>query len=164
MSNTAPVRGKNAIDEIAFVMSFDKDLDDNNLENLEDMRDDLSDDLPDFKILSVIQVPLDPQNISSPVSKRSGILFSKKSEVDQNRFEWSLRAERKRVVVACSEYTKWKEIKEKAVDLLSAASKKCSLEDNPIIEIVYQCVDKFIFEGELNEYRVSEVFNVGATS
>ena len=162
MSKTTPIRDENAIDEIAFVILFDKELDGNILAKLEDMRDELSADLPDFNVLSAIQVPVDPQNISSPVSKPSGILFSKKSEVDENRFEWSLRAERNRVVVACSEYTKWKEIKEKALVLLSTASEKCSLETNPIVEIVYQCVDKFIFEGELEEYQVGEVFNIDA--
>lgn len=162
MSKTTPVREKNAIDQIAFVILFEKELDNKTLAKLMSLEDELSSDLPHFEVPNTVQLFVDPQNMRMPLSKPGGVICSKKSAVDPNRLEWSVNAEVNNIVVTCSEYTNWKEIKKKALNFLFTTSKKFNLKDNPIIEIVYECVDKFIFDGSQNEYRVDEVFNLHA--
>ena len=162
MSKIRPIREKNAIDKIAFVILFEKELDNKTLAKLMALEDELSADLPYFEVPNSVQIFVDPQSMRMPVSKPSGVLCAKKSEDDPDRLEWSVRAEVNQIVVTCSEYTSWKEIKEKVLFFLSTVLKKYRLKENPIIEIVYECVDKFISDGDLNLYRVDEVFNVGA--
>lgn len=146
MLNTKPIRADNAIDEIAFVLQFKSFFSGEEvLKNLIDLQSELKEDLPDYNITSGFMFQFGAQqgqNIQP--DKQIGIVCFKRSKNEPNRHEWALRVEANRIAVTCSEYTKWEEISTKAKGYLRAALNKVSLKDNPIVEIVYQCVDKFI--------------------
>jgi len=160
MSKTTPIRGKNAIDEIAFVILFEKELDDKTLLKLAALEEELSADLPNFEAFNVVQMVLDPKNLRTPVSKPGGVVCSKKVDAESLRMEWSVRVEANNIIVACSEYTNWEEVWTKAKGFLFAALDKFNIQENPIIEIVLQCVDKFTFDEDIREYQIGEVFHL----
>ena len=159
MSKTTPIRGRNAIDEIAFVILFEKELDDKTLLKLKALETELASDLPSFGVSNVVQVVLDAQNLRMPVFKLGGVVCFKKVDAESPRMEWFVRVEANSIVVACSEYTSWDEVWNKAKGFLFAVLEKFTIEENPIVEIVLQCVDKFIFSEDISEYRISEVFD-----
>ena len=74
--------------------------------------------------------------------------------------EWSVKIEANNIIVACSEYTNWEDIWRKAKGFLFTALKKFNIEENPVIEIVLQCVDKFTFDEDLDKFQISEIFNL----
>ncbi len=160
MSATTPIREKNAIDEIAFVILFEKELDNKTLTKLLDLKDELSSELPHFQVQNAVQIMVDPQNTRMHDPKPAGVFCAKRSEQDAKRMEWSLRVEVNRIIVTCSEYTNWQEVKTRALVFLAAALDKFDLNENLVVEIVLQCVDKFVYNGAPDQYRVSEVFNI----
>lgn len=159
MSKTTPIRTSNAIDEIAFVILFEKELDDTTFSRLTELEAELCSDLPDYKVSNVVQMVFDPEAPRMPVSKQGGVVCSKKVNTEQSRLEWSVRVEANNIIVTCSEYTNWNEVWDKAKGFLLAAVNKFNLEENPVVEIVLQCVDKFIFDEDMSEYKTGEVFN-----
>lgn len=162
MSNTTPIRGKNAIDQIAFVIVFKKPLVDRDLLELLGLRDDLSQELPDFKKIDVVQMAMDPSNPRLPVSKLGGMSYGKKSIKNESRFEWSLRIENNNIIVACSEYTKWLDVWVKAKEYLNLALEKCDVSGNPVVELVFQCMDKFINSEHPDNYTIEDVFDINS--
>lgn len=164
MSETTPIRKTNAIDEIAFVVQFEKDIDDKTLAQLMALKDELSSDLPYNEVINVFHTVFSAQGTGSSTSKPGGVVCAKKFEGEPSRFAWSVKIVSKNIVVTCSEYTNWKEVKEKALGFLAIVLKKLDLEENPVAEIVFQCVDKFIYTGTPEQYQMSNVFNVESAS
>ena len=79
MSEISPIRGRNAIDEIAFVILFEKELDDETLSKLAALKEEFASDLPDFEVFNVVNMVFDPQRPRMPVSKPGGVVYSKKN-------------------------------------------------------------------------------------
>ena len=88
-----------------------------------------------------------------------GVLCSKSSESREGRLEWSLRVEANKIVVACSEFDTWETVWPVAKKYLYSAIKKFNLLENPVREVIFNCVDKFTYAGELDNYQVTDVFN-----
>ncbi len=154
MSTFEPFRKSNAIDEIAFVLQFRSFISSNEfVKNLIVSDLGLKKELPDYDIISSFTIQVGEQQAQSTPSNQPtpgnhiGIIFFKKSENDPKRFEWSLKVENNRIVVTCSEYTDWAEVSTKAKTYFREVLAKFSFEDNPIVEITYQCLDKFICRG-----------------
>ena len=160
MSKTIPIRGKNAISEIAFVVLFEKELDDKTLLKLTALEDELSSDLPEFEVTTIVKMLVGPQSPQMPVSKPGGVVCSKKADADPSRLEWSVRVEANNIIVACSEYTNWKDVWEKSKGFLFSALDKFDLKENPAIELVFQCTDKFTFDEDISKYQIGEVFDL----
>lgn len=146
MSSTCPIRESNAIDEIAFVLRFKKLFSGEEfIKDLIDLHLELKSTLPSYDITSGVTFHVSPQlNENIRPDKQLGIVCFKQSEHDSNRHEWALKVEADRIIVTCSEYTSWEEVSCKAAQYLSAAVAKVSLQNNPIVEVVYQCVDKIV--------------------
>lgn len=159
MSLPNPIRNTNAIDQVAFVIKFKKDLDDVTLLRLLGLKNELKSDFPVFDIINVMQMVLDDKAPRLPVSKQGGVALVKRSDEDEGRAAWSIRIEANNIVVACSEFTTWSEVWGKAESYLTSAVNKFDLEENPIIELVFQCIDKFIGSDDLNKIKVEDVFS-----
>jgi len=163
MSNTInPVRETNAIDEIAFVILFEKEIGGQNFDCFDSLKDELKDDLPIVSPINIMQVSIDQQGVKVPLAKLGGVVYSKKSSIDESRLEWSLRIETKSIVVGCTDFTKSEEIRLKIIRFLKAAVDKMDLNENPIIEVAYQCVDKFSGNDAGANYCVNDVFNTNS--
>ena len=159
MGNTLPIREKNAIDEIAFVVLFEKDLNDEALSGLKELATGLSAELPILEATNLVQVQVNPNNLSQPMTRENGFICSKKSSINSERMEWSFRVDSNRLIVACSEYTRWDDVSMKAKKILLSAVKKCDLAINPVVEVVCQCTDKFVLNESFGKYTIDEVFN-----
>ncbi|MDO6422883.1 hypothetical protein [Saccharophagus degradans] len=162
MTNTKPVRTDNAIDEIAFVLQFKSFFSgDQFVKDLIDLHIELKEGLPKYDITNGVMFQVGAQqgqNIQP--DKQIGIVCFKRSETDPNRHEWALRVEANRIAVTCSEYKSWNEVSTKAKSYLRAALGKVNLKDNPIVEVVYQCVDKFTCEHQ--NITFDELFDGGS--
>lgn len=158
MANTKPIRGRNAIDEIAFVILFQNSFDDQSIIKLIGLREKLSPRLPECDLVKMMEVKVEGDNLGFPTSKVGGVVYSKKID-GGTRLEWSLRASANQLVVTCSEYTNWREVLQKAKSFLCQAVERLDLDVNPIVGIVFQCVDKFRCQDAPAEYSISEVFD-----
>lgn len=150
MPETVPVRENNAIDEIAFVLQFKEFFSGKELvKELINLHTELEESLPSYDITNsfMFQVGAQPIENVRP-DKQIGVVCYKLSDKDPNRHEWALRVDANKIIVTCSEYTNWDEVSKRAVRYLRAALFKVNLEDNPVVEIGYQCVDKFICPDE----------------
>lgn len=159
--NTKPIRENNAIDEIAFIVILSKDIDKESLARLRSAHSAVSDELPHIEDLTSIRLAFGNKTPKDIRPEVSGVQFSKPSS-QRERLEWSLRAEGKSIVVGCSEYTNWQEIWGKAKSYLSLALQTIDLNNNPLSEIVYQCVDKFHTDQDKGEYEIGSVFDTNS--
>lgn len=162
MSSSKPLKSKNAIDEIAFIVLFEKELDDKTLFSLLELQNEFASTLPSFDIVKVVKMHVDHQNPQMPVTKPGGILCSKPSEFQKDRVEWSVRVESNKILVACSEFDSWERIWPIAKEYLFTTVRKFNLLKNPVKEVVFNCVDKFIYQGDPEGYQVSDVFNLAS--
>ncbi|MDC0003703.1 TIGR04255 family protein [Porticoccaceae bacterium] len=160
MSTARPLKAKNAIDEIAFVVVFERELDDKTLISLFALRDELGESLPDFEIVNQVKFVVDNQNPQMPISKSGGVLLSKKNAADLSRFEWSLRVETNKITVGCSEFTDWDIVWATAKQYLFAAMSKFDTNINPVVEVMLRVVDKFIDDADLKAYQIGNIFDV----
>lgn len=156
--STRPIRESNAIDQIAFVILFEKAFDDQAIIKLIGLKQKLEPLLPACELVTRMEVKVEGINPGLPTSKIGGVVYSKKT-ADDARLEWSLRANANELVVTCSEYTNWSDVSTKAQELLFFAIDEFDLEENPITEIVYQCVDKFQRDEAPDDYSIGEVFD-----
>ena len=158
---TKPARDNNAIDEIAFIVHLTKDIESDVLQNFEAM-EQFSEDLPIKERINSMRLAFEGNTASqsSMSQKFSGVKFSKKSENSENRYAFSLRVENNKIIVACSEYSSWSEVWPKSLSLISTVLKNIDIENNPVQEIVYQCLDRFVSAVGEGEYDIGSVFNV----
>lgn len=159
MSLTKPLNPNNAIDEIGFIIFFEKELDDPTLFSLFELEATFSDSLPQYNVVKIVKMHVDHEKPQMPTAKPGGILCSKPSESREGRLEWSVRVEANKIVVACSEFDTWETVWPTAKRYLFSAVKKFNLLENPVREVVFNCVDKFIFEGDLDSYKITDVFD-----
>lgn len=160
MSDYAPLKSNNAIDEMAFVLVFRDELDNTTLASLFNLKEELGDSLPDFEVVNSFKLVIDNQSPQMPVAKQGGVALSKKSLNTVGRLEWSLRIETNKITIGCSEFTNWKDIWPQAKHFLFCGLSKFDTTSNPVIEVIYKCVDKFIFGGESGNYELQELFDV----
>lgn len=159
MSNSKPIKSKNAIDEIAFMVFFKNEFDDVALDKLFSLREELSGALPDSKVIDSVRLVVDKQSPQLPVTKPGGFVCGKYSATQKDRFEWSLRVDGNRVVVACSEFDDWDIIWPQARNyLFSVVDKFEEISKNPIVEVVFQCTDKFVTQ-DSETYSARDIFN-----
>lgn len=159
MNITKPLNPNNAIDEIGFIIFFEKELDDPTLFSLFELEGDFADTLPQFSLVKIVKMHVDHDKPQMPTTKPGGILCSKPSESREGRFEWSVRVEANKIVVACSEFDTWETVWPIAKRYLFSTVKKFNLLENPVREVVFNCVDKFTYDGDLDSYQVTDVFN-----
>ena len=156
---TNPARANNAIDEIAFIVLLSRDIDEETLRIIEGIHQNFVAHLPKVERINGMKVAFG-NNAPSVVSQEvSGIHFFKNSDNSDKRLELSLRIEGKNIIVACSEYTSWNHVWPKALNIISDVLNTINLQNNPVSEIVYQCLDKFRTKLETNKYEVDAVFD-----
>lgn len=159
MPRAVPVRSQNAIDEISFTVRLRDSLDDKTLVRLMGLETELEEDFETFNILKAIELRPPSEAPSMPIERQAGVFASKASSTLEGRLQWSLRAESNIVTCACSEYTSWPEVSEKAIRYLSSALDKYDIGTNPVVEFVFECADKFTLEGSEEDYSISLAFN-----
>lgn len=163
MKEISPIRGSNAIDEVAFAVHFKNEFSEDVASQMKGLESELSEALPNFEVLNILKMHLDNSHKpTAPVTRPSGVMLSKKSQNEEasGRLEWMLRVEENRIVAACSEYTSWNEVWGRAREFLLASIGKVNLDANPIVEIVFQCVDRFFYDGSPDEFKLDQAFNL----
>jgi uncharacterized protein (TIGR04255 family) len=158
-----PLAGRNAIEAMAFVVSFAREFDAEQIECLYDLETVLQSELPRFTriettILSIEQ-SMPPRGQAMPVTSQqarpAGVALQRFST--QGKADWSLRVEGNRVVATCRDYTRWHEVAPVARRFVSLALERLRSETNGVTNIALQTVDRFTYEN-FDDYSVHEVF------
>lgn len=159
MPTARPVKPDHSISEVAFVLHFSQPLSEKQLQSLTQLEDVLKDELPKMdlqqgtgiKISSNGQIESQPSRLLSLAFKR----FNNEGEL-----EWTLRAEGNFIAVNCMNYSGgWKNIWPKVRRYLEFAAPKLISTESPLESLALQYIDRFIFEGQIEWYKTSTIFN-----
>jgi len=78
----------------------------------------------------------------------------------KGEFDWALRAEGNFIAINCLDYSGgWKEIWPKVQNFLNLTVNKLISTENPLESIALQYIDRFIYEGQIEWYKTSTIFN-----
>lgn len=162
-ASSRPLAGRNAIEAMAFVVSFAREFDPDQVESLYDLEAVLKDELPRFTriettVLSIEQsMPTRGQAmpVTSQQAKPAGVILQRFSA--QGKADWSLRVEGSRVVATCRDYTRWHEVAPIARRYVSLALARLRSDTNGVTNLALQTVDRFTYEN-VDDYSVHEIF------
>lgn len=159
MPTARPSNPDHSINEVAFVLNFSQPLSENNLLSLKQLEDQLKDTLPKMDLQEGAGIQIMPDGKMVPQkSKLLSLAFRHFNNKDE--FDLALRAEGNLIAVNCLDYEDgWKQIWPKVHDFLKAAASKLISTENPIDSLALQYIDRFIYEGQIESYKTSTIFD-----
>jgi len=160
MPTVRPAKPDHSINEVAFVLNFSQPLSENNLSSLKQLEDQLKDALPKMDLHEGAGIQIMPDGQMVPqASKLLSIAFRHFN--NKGDFDWALRAEGNLIAVNCLDYKDgWKQIWPKVHEFLKTAAHKLISTENPIESLALQYIDRFIYEGQIEWYKTSTIFDV----
>lgn len=159
MVNTRPINASHSISEVVFVLQFAQDLSDSTISQLTALEEKLKPELPKMEVMKAIGFEIKDDQViapSGPQEKLAGVRFSKYSEAAE--LLWTIRAERNFISVNCLDYERWMPVWERAYSYLAIVAPKLISPENPLTSIALQYVDKFVYEGEKDDYSYTDLF------
>lgn len=157
-----PVKPDHSINEVVFVLTFSQQLSEKNLQSLVQLKEAFKNELPKMESQQGIGFSFSPNgNIEPQPSRLSSVAFKQFNQ--RGEFDWALRAEGNILAVNCLDYSGgWKNIWPKAHNYLKIAAQKIINPDNAIESLTLQYIDRFIYEGQIDWYKTSIIFNDGS--
>jgi len=140
MSNTYPIYRSHAIKELIFALQFREAFDKDSLEKLI-QSERLKSELPNVEKIN-------------ETSSLAGVEF--RHFKDDEKIDWMLRVHGNFISVNCLDYEGWKKVWSHARQYLEWVVKS---QQNSLEEIMLQYVDLFVYEGQLSEYSLTELFD-----
>ena len=154
-----PISGQHAIQEVVFIVHFDRPLGGEELDRIFELREVLANDLPKAERAPFFQFAIGSNGpggqvmptpfAAAPVSIQS---FKRDGSLD-----WRLHAAADFIAVNCLSYSRWELVYVQARKYLSAAVATLTEAEINIKSIVLQYIDAFRFEGSLDEYSVFDL-------
>ena len=154
-----PIGDRHAILEVVFQLVFLRDFNADELKRLVAAHAEWKSDLPKIERMQVIQFAVGPENSPPPLQQEPAAPVSFKSFKRDGGVDWQLGAQGNWLAVNCLAYSRWAAVSKQAIGLLVKALRHIASPDNPITSISLQYIDKFNWEGDLNDYRVDELIN-----
>ncbi|MDO9013300.1 MAG: TIGR04255 family protein [Polynucleobacter sp.] len=161
MTKSVPINIKNSIEAVSFAVNFSRPFDQAEQESIQGIENLLKEDFPIFNKLEGIgfQVTANQvQQLPQDVAQLKGILLQKLDD-QVGKVTWQLRVSEGSIQVTCSQYDHWKNVWPKALGYITSALKFLNVETLTIASIGCQIVDKFVYEDEVGDYKLSEIFN-----
>lgn len=157
-----PLAGSNAIEAVAFVLTFAREFTQAEIEFLLSLQEKHKAELPSFLKIQGLTVNLADSTEKKPTvmhqtQKFTGVLLQHFQETGKP--DWALRVSNNIIVVNCWLYTRWDEVWPKAKKLLLSASQVVDSDSNGITSMTMQTVDKFEYDGIPSSYSITDVFN-----
>jgi len=151
---STPVHKQNAIELMAFVITFEQPFSPLACENFLGLQESFSEEFPTFNRTMNVEIKVTDEKPIEQSEHLNGIVMQKTRENGQP--EWQLRAQGNSIIATCFHYDRWNIESKKAVNhLLKMVS---SVEqDNPVALIALQTVDRFMDNAEA--YHISGVLN-----
>jgi uncharacterized protein (TIGR04255 family) len=157
MSLARPISTANAIEAAAFVLMFDREFEDQEVEALLSLEQSLKDVLPNFLRLNSVTLNVTDNAPTEQMQKMSGVLmqnFQKNGKQD-----WILRTSENRIIVNCLAYDSWVNVWPRVRRMLLQAAQCVDSETNWVVSAALQVTDKFVYDEKPSHYSISDVFN-----
>ncbi|MDP3878424.1 MAG: TIGR04255 family protein [Methylobacter sp.] len=146
---------KNAIESNTFVLVFERPFNKQELQSLLRLENALKNDLPSFNEINSINVRLEGGQVT-PSQEMIGVLLQCFKADGKPSIE--LKIEGNIIEIMCFSYDRWINVWGKAKQFLLEAIKSID-NDNKLIICVLKVVDKFLYDGDSKDYKVSDIFN-----
>ena len=157
LSNAKPVAESNSIEAAAFVIQFEREFSELEIEALFALEQRLKDELPSFQKMTALSVNISDEQLAPITRPRLGGVVLQHFQ-ENGKPDWVLRAGHNQITVNCLKYTRWNEISATSIRFLSAAAKSVDSETNRITAVATQFIDKFIYESIPINYDIQDVF------
>lgn len=155
-----PISGQHAIQEVVFIVHFDRPLAGEELDRIFELRDELANDLPKAERSPYFQFAIGtngPSGSVMPSASFAAAPVSIQSFKRDGSLDWRLHAAADFVAVNCLSYSRWELVYVQAKKYLSAAMGSLIESEINIKSIVLQYIDSFKFEGDLKKYSVFDL-------
>ncbi len=152
----SPIRKENAIESNTFVLVFARPFNKQELQSLLRLENALKDQLPSFNEINSINVRLEGGQVT-PSQEMTGVLLQCFKTDGKPSIE--LKIESNIIEIICFSYDRWRSVWGKAKQFLLEAIKAVDSNDNKLIICVLKVVDKFLYDGDSKDYKVSDIFN-----
>lgn len=155
----SPINKENAIDSNAFVLVFERPFSKQEFQHLLRLENELKKDLPSFKQITGVGFKFENGQVIPMASSQeiTSILLQRFEPNGKPSIE--LKIEGNIIEVSCFSYDRWDFIWEKAKSFLLEVIKSVDNNDNKLIVCLLKVVDKFVYEGAIENYKVLDVFS-----
>ncbi len=148
-----PVAGSNAIDAALFILVLDSPLTKPEMVMLkETIQEAFPQDFPSCQDINVTFISIGAQKPSPPIP---GFIYRDYSR--SGKIAWEVKAENNAITIRCGDYSRWKEVANKARSIIDVLLGK--IPKKTVIKIIHTCVDRIIFRGAVDEYNFKHIFN-----
>lgn len=154
-----PVGDRHAIMEVVFQLVFLREFQAKELNRLAEAHEEWKSDLPKIERPTVFQFAIAPEGGISPDQPEPAAPVLFKSFKRDGGLGWQLAAQHNWIAVNCLAYSRWAAVSRQAKGLLAKALSQVTSVDNPLTSISLQYVDKFLWEGNPDDYRANDLLN-----
>lgn len=157
MLNARPLRGRNAIEAVAFVLQYVRAFDQEELEKIAALKDSFTGE--SWKAVPMQGVTLQvgaPAFVPQPTA--NGSTFQKVG--DDGKFVWMVRAFNNMIVVNCFDYDRWTDVWNQASHYLKLVANAIASDSLRVNLAVLQITDRFTYGADPEPYDIRDVFRV----
>jgi uncharacterized protein (TIGR04255 family) len=157
MPNARPLRGLNSIEAVAFVLQFNRALDQEELDSIIELQQKFGDEFSKFDSMQGVTLQVGTPAFMQQAS-RNGVQFQRLDE--SGKLLWMVRAVNNAVVVNCFEYTRWRDVWPAAQKYLTTIANAVVSDSLRVNVALLQITDKFVYDQLPEPYDVRDVFRV----
>ncbi len=159
-NSVRPFTPDHSIHEVAFVINFANPIAENVLVNFKGLSDKFISDLPKIDEQRASGFIINPrEKIVSQELDEKLVSLSFKSFNSKGKATWNLRGEASILAVNCLDYSRWDDVWSRVFQYLAIAIPVFVSPENPIVSLALQYIDKFIYEGNPDSYKISTIFD-----
>jgi len=158
-----PINQAHAIVEVVMFVQFEQEFDDASTQKLLELAQDLKTELPQGQMVQHLEATATfelgkLQSHNLPTSLKP-IGVDLKNTKHDGSITWRLFTTQNTFSVHCLDYSTWIDVWDQAKKYLYKAFEKLDGTDNKIFLIGLKYIDRFVYEGDQEEYTASKLFN-----
>lgn len=152
-----PISGKHALEAVVFACIFQYPFSENTIDSLMSLQETFKETYPVFTTTSMLNMRLDNKNAPPQATQTIAGVSLQKLQQAKTKPAWSLKAEANNIVVSCFAYDRWQTESKKALEDLTSVIDLVADDQNPILIMSLQTVDRFVGKGQ-DKYQLNQVF------
>lgn len=154
----SPINGAHSIVEVVFFVQFNPLFSQATIKKLISVEHDLKDDLPKSNPLKRVTFQLGQEKQSSAFQDELIVGIELQSIRKDGSLDWMLRTTEDTISIHCLDYTRWDDVWGQAEGYLKKVFGYIEGSDSFISSIGLKCIDRFLYEGDLDYSDLSELF------
>ena len=152
-----PTNGKNSIESAAFGLTFNRIVEQHEVEKLLALESILAIELPVFTRLAGVDVQIETNQVLSQTLQVSGVSLQKLAE-SPGKIAWNLQVTGNGMQVTCGEYDRWNTVLPLALKFFRAALNLLELDSLMITSVGCQVIDRFVYDVPPNPFDLKDIF------